>query len=1168
MFRSEMLHRSGEGTRASARLVLVFENVEHAAIFRDALGRLVAGGWLVDFEQFADLGGAAAQLDRASVDCLVVDSSLLAGGGAELLESMLRRRPSLALVVVGEEPERSSLRSALAVGARVSFAEWGDLDASLRSALGPKLIRAATDGAFSSPSRSRESEISGILRGSVAWAVCVVLVGVAFAADNGTVTAVEGVLLAGLGFATCAAVFRVRAAERTRALATASARARADAAFEQALVGMCLTAPDGRLIEVNDAFCVLVGRSRAGLERIDWSELTHPDDIEASREGVAAMLAGRVPGFQIEKRYLRPDGTVVWTSLSTHLVRDAHGVPAYFSTQVIDLSLRRQAESRLAESEQRARSILSSLEEGVIMLDAAGTIVELNASAARILALGDDGLRSAWSRDDYGVVLVDGQDAPLDHAELPAVRTLRTGQAETGALFRARHPDGSISVCSVNTRPLIRPHEQAPYAVVASFTDVTERLAAERALRDSETHHRLVLRNLPGAIITVYDRAMRCLLVEGAYLHERGIEPSVLVGKTLDEISDPASLEALRAAMLDAVEGSASTVEYRSQERGRDLIVEVAPYRDGAGLITGVINISRDVTERKLAEQARIAAEQRFEVAFDRAPIGMCLVGIDGSFLRANDALTQITGYSDDELGAIAPFSFVHEDDAASVAERFGSLGGESDDISVEHRIRQAGGAIVWVHASATLVRDQAGEPVHVLAQVQDITERRRYEERLRHIADHDLLTGLVNRRGFEKALEQHLARGRRYGPKGALMVLDLDGFKYVNDSLGHHIGDQLIVSVAGALRSRLRDTDVLARLGGDEFAVLLPAEQQPDAAIVAQALAEIVRDSAAAFGGLPTGVTASIGVVMFDDASLTADEVIINADLAMYDAKEAGRNRHSFFSADDHGVPRLTARMSWVKRIRKALDEDRFVLHAQPIFELERNEIAWEEVLVRMLADDGELIPPAAFLSTAERFGLITPIDSWVITRAIEAIGSEAAAGRRLRLSVNVSGVSLADPRFVDLIKRLLISHHADPANLMLEISETAAVADIPAAQRFARSLQELGCKIALDDFGAGFGSFYYLKHLPFDLLKIDGEFVKGATHHLSDRLIIQSVADIARGLGKQTIAEFVPDDHSLRLLARQGVDLAQGFHLAQPRPLASLLGGAPLTIVEDLAS
>ena len=1163
-----MVHRSGEGTRASARLVLVSENVEQAARVRDALGRVAASGGPFDLEQVADLRSAAAKLERESVDCLVVDSSLLAGGGSEVLESMLNRRPSLALVVVGDEPERSSLCSALELGARVSFVTSGDLDASLRSALGPALVRAATVAEFSSPSRSRESEISGILRGSVAWAVCVVLVGVALAADNGTVTALEGILLAGLGFATCAAVVRVRAAERTRALATASARARADAAFGQALVGMCLTAPDGRLIEVNDAFCVLVGRSRAELERIDWSDLTHPDDIEASREGVAATLAGRVPGFQVEKRYLRPDGTTVWTSLSTHLVRDVHGGPAYFSTQVIDLSLRKRAESRLAESEQRARSILSSLEEGVIMLDAAGTIVELNASAARILALGDDGLRSGWSRDDYGVVLVDGQDAPLDHAELPAVRTLRTGQAETGALFRARNPDGSVTVCSVNTRPLIRPHEQAPYAVVASFSDVTERLAAERALRDSETHHRLVLRNLPGAIITVYDRAMRCLLVEGAYLHERGIEPSVLVGKTLDEISDPDSREALRAAMLHALEGAASTVEYRAQERGRDLIVEVAPYRDGAGAVTGVINISRDVTERKLAEQARIDAEQRFEVAFDRAPIGMCLVGIDGGFVRANEALTQITGYSEGEMRTIPSFSFVHEDDAASVAEQFASLGGESDDIKIEHRIRQAGGEIVWVHASATLVHNQAGEPLHVLAQVQDISERRRYEDRLRHIADHDPLTGLVNRRGFEKALEQHLARGRRYGPKGALMVLDLDGFKYVNDSLGHHIGDQLIVSIAGALRSRLRDTDLLARLGGDEFAVLLPAEQQADAGIVAQALAETVRASAAAFGGLPTGVTASIGVVIFDDANLTADEVIINADLAMYDAKEAGRNRHSFFNADDHGAPRLTARMSWVKRIRKALDEDRFVLYAQPIFELERNEIAWEEVLVRMLANDGELIPPAEFLSTAERFGLITPIDSWVITRAIAAIGSEAAAGRLLRLSVNVSGISVADPRFLELIKQLLLEHDADPASLMLEISETAAVADVPAAQRFAHALQTLGCKIALDDFGAGFGSFYYLKHLPFDLVKIDGEFVKGATNQLSDRLIIQSVADIARGLGKQTAAEFVPDDHSLHLLTSQGVDLAQGFHLAQPRPLASLLGDAPLAIVEDLAS
>ncbi|MBJ7332890.1 MAG: EAL domain-containing protein, partial [Solirubrobacteraceae bacterium] len=256
------------------------------------------------------------------------------------------------------------------------------------------------------------------------------------------------------------------------------------------------------------------------------------------------------------------------------------------------------------------------------------------------------------------------------------------------------------------------------------------------------------------------------------------------------------------------------------------------------------------------------------------------------------------------------------------------------------------------------------------------------------------------------------------------------------------------------------------------------------------------------------------------------------------------------------HHESKIKARMEWVEKIVQALDDDRFVLHAQPIVDLQKMETIWHELLIRMVDEQGELVPPGAFLYVAERFDLIQTIDRMVIRKAIAYMEEEGRQGRRLPVSVNVSGRSLGDPELLEIIEEdLERSRHVNPADLVIEVTETAAVSDMPAARMFSERLSELGCRLALDDFGAGFGSFYYLKHLPFDVLKIDGEFVRGCASNPTDLLVIKALVDIARGMGKVTVAEFVGDDEIIRLLLREGVDLGQGYHLGKPRPLDELL-------------
>jgi diguanylate cyclase (GGDEF)-like protein len=419
---------------------------------------------------------------------------------------------------------------------------------------------------------------------------------------------------------------------------------------------------------------------------------------------------------------------------------------------------------------------------------------------------------------------------------------------------------------------------------------------------------------------------------------------------------------------------------------------------------------------------------------------------------------------------------------------------------------------------------------------IRDVSERKRYERRLRHLADHDGLTGLVNRRRFEECIDG----------EGAVVLLGLDRFKYVNDAHGHTAGDDVLRAVAAALRSAARPGDVVARLGGDEFAVLLDGASLEDAARIAGELVRAVAACRVSFGGL--AIAASAGVVRLGDA----ERPLLAADLAMHAAKEAGGNRVHVTHGGDSRVAGMQARVARADQVRRALGEDRFTLYWQPIVELAGGEATQYELLLRMIGEDGAIVPPGAFIEVAERFGLIGELDRWVIRRAIRLL----AARPDVRLEVNVSGCSLSDAELPSFVEREIAVAGVDPSRLVFEITETSAIADMEQAREFAERLTRLGCRFALDDFGAGFSSFHYLKYLPLDSLKIDGDFVRGLASSPTDRLVVKAMVDIARGMGMKTIAEFVEDAETVTLLRELGVDYSQGYHHGRPVPVGLVEG------------
>jgi diguanylate cyclase (GGDEF)-like protein/PAS domain S-box-containing protein len=539
-----------------------------------------------------------------------------------------------------------------------------------------------------------------------------------------------------------------------------------------------------------------------------------------------------------------------------------------------------------------------------------------------------------------------------------------------------------------------------------------------------------------------------------------------------------------------------------------------------------------------------------FENAFTYAPIGMALVDMAGRLLRVNDALCRITGYTSEEIceRSFTELSDPHDTDldARHLAEL---ISGRVASYQVEKPYRHAWGHLVWVQLSVSLVRDDAGQPRHLIAQVQDISERKEFEGRLEHLVDHDFLTALFNGRRFEQALAQETKSAARYGSGGALLLLDLDNFKDVNDRFGHKAGDDLLKTVAAALRGRIRETDVLARLGGDEFGIILPKVDAAQAAVVAEGIVKALRRQTAMLAEHQIPVTASVGVALFD--GLSNVEILAAADLAMYEAKESGRNRFALYQAPTDSAPRLSSRLVEAERIQRALSHDQLELHCQPILDLKNNEVSQYELLLRLRADDGTLLPPSAFLYVAERFGTIMSIDSWVVQQAVTLIARHAKAGRSLTLNLNVSAKSIGSAQFVAHIDRTMGNACIDPACLVFEVAEVAAIGNIDHATKFTTDLRSRGCRFALDDFGAGFGSFHDLKHLPFDYFKIAGDFIRGFGANAADQLVVEAIVGIAKGMGKKTVAAGVTDQDMADRLRRSGVDYAQGFHIGVPRPV-----------------
>ena len=573
-----------------------------------------------------------------------------------------------------------------------------------------------------------------------------------------------------------------------------------------------------------------------------------------------------------------------------------------------------------------------------------------------------------------------------------------------------------------------------------------------------------------------------------------------------------------------------------------EVAVSIAPIYDGEGTINGIIAVVADLTERRRTE----AAQQQLTEIIETTTDCVIITNVPGRGFYINRAGRRMLGIGpdDDVAGVSLPDLYPGEtrafvvNEAMPTAVRDGGWSGESVLASRDgHEIPVS--MVVLAHKGGE------GDVEFFSIIARDISDQKRFQDQLMRLANHDHLTDLYNRRRLEEELDLHLAESRRYGIHGALLFVDMDQFKDVNDSLGHLVGDQLLVRIAGLLRERLRETDIIARMGGDEFAILLPHTDADQAQALAAQIVGAFQTTTITSEERPIGVTASIGIALYPEHGVNVGDLLARADLAMYQSKESGRNRCTLYEPERDWQAAIASRLNWQRRIREALEKDLFVLQAQPLLDLRTNTISNYELLLRMIGEKGEIILPGTFLDTAERFGLIHAIDRWVVKRAIRLIAAHRKAGRTLSLVINVSAKAFTDPELLPMIKRELGVWSIDPRNLILEVTETAAITNIYQAEKFVTALKQMGCRIGLDDFGVGFASFYHLKHLPVDYLKIDGSFIRDLPRDQVDQQLVRAMVAVAGGLGKESVAEFVTDAETVRLLREFGVQYAQGFHI-----------------------
>jgi diguanylate cyclase (GGDEF)-like protein/PAS domain S-box-containing protein len=902
--------------------------------------------------------------------------------------------------------------------------------------------------------------------------------------------------------------------------------------------GILVTDINRNIIRINRGFSNLFVWKENDVAGLPLSHLNliPPDYADDHQNIIKKLKQGKnIPSYQSKRR--RKNGSLLSVSASYAPLKGDNGDIIGFIGIYRDISEQIEKERQMEESIQRYQSLVVHHPDAVFEFDLNGHFTGANHALEQVTGYTLDEL---LHHSFVPLITPDKLEPTINHFQAAAQGETRNYES---AIYNKKGERIELDVTNV---PIVVDGQIT--GVFGLAKNITEQKRLQNELIQTKETLESFFNNTTDAI-DIIDLNKRITVINPAFESMFGYTEDEIIGKNLSMIipEGKIELERLFKSVLDGrVVHGLETVRQRKDGSHIDVSLSLSPIRNEKGNITAVAAITRDISEKKRAERRIQESEEKYRLIAENMTDLIALISVENKILYASPSHQTVLGRIFKE-GDVFPNELVHKEDLERVEKCFRNVFETQEQGWIEFRIQHGEGHFIWLDTKLIPVSDNNGELQHVLCISRDITERKQYQDVLEKMAYYDYLTGAANRRLFMERLQYTIIQANRDQESFAVMSLDFDHFKWVNDTLGHDVGDELLVQFVHRLRTCIRQIDTLARLGGDEFAILLPGISSfDDVERVAQRILEALQERWE-IKGHAFITTCSIGISIFPRCGDDVSQIMKHADQALYKAKQCGRNNYSICG---HTAELLQhdSNESFEEEIKRAIHNNEFYLVYQPKFHLSTKRIVSIEALIRWEHPKRGLIVPSEFISRAEELDLIVPITHWVLEQAAMQVKKwQALYHEKIPVAVNISASYFEKGKLVNDIAKITKKIGIDPQSFILEITESTMIRDMDKTVQTLRELKELGVKIAIDDFGTGFSSLSYLMKLHVDILKLDKTFIQELTSQ-KNASIVHSIVSLAHNLNLEVVAEGIETEKQCQLLNQYGCDIGQGYFFSKP--------------------